>query len=72
MARGSRVQHRYPLHEVGALLDARAVHGGRSAYSHLLCLAQAKRIPRRRVSEVLDLVGLSVWVVAAPAGSPSG
>jgi ABC-2 type transport system ATP-binding protein len=48
-----------PMHEVGALLDARAVHGGRSACSHLLCLAQTNDIPRRRVDEVLGLVGLA-------------
>ena len=47
-----------PLHEVGALLDAKAMHGGRSAYNHLLCLAQSNGINRRRVSEVLRLVGL--------------
>ena len=33
----------YPMREVGALLDAKAVHGGRSAYNHLLCLAQTDR-----------------------------
>ena len=49
----------YPMHEVGALLDAKAVHGGRSAYNHLLCLAQTNGLPRTRVSEVLDLVGLA-------------
>ncbi len=48
-----------PMHEVGALLDADAVHGGRSAYNHLLCLAQANSLPRRRVGEVLELVGLT-------------
>jgi ABC-2 type transport system ATP-binding protein len=48
-----------PMREVGALLDAKAVHGGRSAYSHLLCLAQTNGLPRRRVGEVLDLVGLT-------------
>jgi ABC-2 type transport system ATP-binding protein len=48
----------YPMREVGALLEARAVHGGRSAYAHLLCLAQANSLPRRRVGEVLELVGL--------------
>jgi ABC-2 type transport system ATP-binding protein len=47
-----------PLREVGALLDARAVHGGRSAYNHLLCLAQSNGIPRKRVDEVLGIVGL--------------
>jgi ABC-2 type transport system ATP-binding protein len=49
----------YPMREVGALLDAKAVHGGRSAYNHLLCLAQTNNVPRRRVGEVLELVGLS-------------
>jgi ABC-2 type transport system ATP-binding protein len=48
-----------PMLEVGALLDAKAVHGGRSAYSHLLCLAQTNNLPRRRVNDVLELVGLS-------------
>jgi ABC-2 type transport system ATP-binding protein len=48
-----------PMHEVGALLDAKAMHGGRSAYNHLLCLAQTNNLPRRRVGEVLELVGLS-------------
>ncbi|WEO95255.1 ATP-binding cassette domain-containing protein [Streptomyces sp. FXJ1.172] len=47
-----------PLTYVGALLDAKAVHGGRSAYNHLLCLAQSNGIPRRRVAEVLETVGL--------------
>jgi len=49
----------YPMHEVGALLDAKAVHGGRSAYNHLLCLAQTNNLPKHRVGEVLELVGLS-------------
>jgi ABC-2 type transport system ATP-binding protein len=44
---------------VGALLDAKAVHGGRSAYNHLLCLAQTNNLPRKRVGEVLEIVGLS-------------
>ncbi len=49
----------YPMREVGALLDAKAVHGGRSAYNHLLCLAQTNNLPASRVGEVLELVGLS-------------
>jgi ABC-2 type transport system ATP-binding protein len=49
----------YPMHEVGALLDAKAVHGGRSAYNHLLCLAQTNGIGRKRVDEVIGLVGLT-------------
>ncbi len=47
-----------PLHEVGALLEARSVHTGRSAYHHLLALAQTHGIPTRRVAELIDLVGL--------------
>ena len=49
----------YPMREMGALLEAKAVHGGRSAYNHLLCLAQTNDIPKRRVDEVLGLVGLT-------------
>jgi ABC-2 type transport system ATP-binding protein len=48
-----------PLCEVGSLLDAKALHGGRRAYFHLLCLAQSNGIPARRVDEVLDMVGLA-------------
>ncbi|MFI7503704.1 ATP-binding cassette domain-containing protein [Streptomyces sp. NPDC049687] len=44
--------------QVGALLDAKAVHGGRSAHNHLLSLAQLSGIPARRVDEVLGVVGL--------------
>src|SRR4051794_17423263 len=47
-----------PLHEIGAMLEARAIHTGRSAYNHLLAMAQTHGIPRRRVDEVIDLVGL--------------
>ncbi|MCO6007821.1 ATP-binding cassette domain-containing protein [Actinoallomurus purpureus] len=47
-----------PLSVVGALLEARAVHTGRSAYHHLLCLAQTQGIGGRRVDEVIELVGL--------------
>ncbi|MDE3129893.1 MAG: ATP-binding cassette domain-containing protein, partial [Acidobacteriota bacterium] len=47
-----------PLHEVGALLEARAVHTGRSGYNHLLALAQTHGIARSRVDEVIELVGL--------------
>jgi len=50
--------HAAPLHEVGALLEARSVHTGRSAYNHLLALAQTHGIGRRRVDELIDLVGL--------------
>jgi ABC-2 type transport system ATP-binding protein len=47
-----------PLHEVGAMLEARAIHTGRSAYNHLWAMAQTHGIPRSRVDEVIDLVGL--------------
>jgi ABC-2 type transport system ATP-binding protein len=52
-------QHRRPLTEVGALLEAKAIHGGRSAYNHLLAVARSNHIERKRVDEVLELVGLS-------------
>jgi ABC-2 type transport system ATP-binding protein len=51
-------EHRAPLREVGALLEARAIHTGRSARNHLLALAATNGIARRRVDEVTDLVGL--------------
>jgi len=50
--------HLAPLHEVGALLEARSVHTGRSAYNHLLALAHTHGIPRSRVAELIDMVGL--------------
>src|SRR5215831_18935018 len=50
--------HAAPLHEAGALLEARSVHTGRSAYNHLLALAQTHGISRKRVDELVDLVGL--------------
>lgn len=48
-----------PLREVGALLEAKAIHPGRSAYSHLWYLAQSNDIPHSRVGTVLEMVGLS-------------
>jgi ABC-2 type transport system ATP-binding protein len=50
---------RNPLFEVGAMLEAKAIHDGRSAYNHLLCLSQSNGISRRRVDEVLEIVGLT-------------
>jgi ABC-2 type transport system ATP-binding protein len=50
---------RWPLREVGSLLEARAFHPGRSARSHLAALAASNAIPPRRVDEVIDLVGLT-------------
>jgi ABC-2 type transport system ATP-binding protein len=52
-------EHTRPLHEVGALLEARAVHTGRSARNHLLVMAATAGIGRRRVDEVIDMVGLA-------------
>jgi ABC-2 type transport system ATP-binding protein len=52
-------EHARPLHEVGALLEARAVHTGRSARNHLLAMAATAGIGRRRVEAVIDLVGLA-------------
>jgi ABC-2 type transport system ATP-binding protein len=51
-------EHPDPLHQAGALLDAKAVHTGRSAYHHLLALAATTGIPHSRVDEVIDIVGL--------------
>ncbi|MEU6258599.1 ATP-binding cassette domain-containing protein [Streptomyces sp. NPDC047043] len=51
-------QHRAPLQEVGALLEAKSVHPGRSAFQHLNALALTHGIPRSRVDEVIDLAGL--------------
>src|ERR1700716_2388304 len=48
-----------PLHEIGAMLEARAIHTGRSAYNHLLAMAQTHGISRSRVQEVIELVGLT-------------
>ena len=49
----------WPLHEVGALLEAKAIHPGRSAHAHLQMLAEANHIARKRVNEVLEIVGLT-------------
>jgi ABC-2 type transport system ATP-binding protein len=49
----------WPLHEVGALLEAKAIHPGRSAQAHLQMLAEVNHIARKRVSEVLEIVGLT-------------
>jgi ABC-2 type transport system ATP-binding protein len=50
--------HKAPLREVGALLDAKAVHSSRSAYNHLRAMAATHGIPTKRVQEVIDLTGL--------------
>jgi ABC-2 type transport system ATP-binding protein len=52
-------QHTRPLHEAGALLEAKAVHTGRSARNHLLAMAATEGISRRRVAEVIEMVGLA-------------
>ncbi|MFG3697693.1 ATP-binding cassette domain-containing protein [Micromonospora sp. NPDC047620] len=61
---------RHPLREVGALLDAKAVHPGRSARNHLLAMARSNGIPTRRVDEVLATVGLTT-VAGKRAGTYS-
>jgi ABC-2 type transport system ATP-binding protein len=48
-----------PLGEIGAMLEARAIHTGRSAYNHLLAMARTQGIARERVRDVIELVGLS-------------
>jgi len=49
---------RSPLHHVGAMLEARSMHGGRTGRNHLLWIAHSNRIPKTRVTQVLDMVGL--------------
>jgi ABC-2 type transport system ATP-binding protein len=51
-------EHRDPLHEVGALLDAKAIHTGRTAYNHLLAMAATHGIGKARVHEVIAMTGL--------------
>lgn len=51
-------QHRAPLRELGVLLEAKAVHPGRTAFNHLMGLAYTHGIPRKRVHEVIDIAGL--------------
>ena len=60
-----------PLHEVGAMLEARAIHTGRSAYNHLLALAQTHGIGRARVDEVIEMVGIQSVAKSASADSRS-
>ncbi|HEX2248381.1 MAG TPA: ATP-binding cassette domain-containing protein, partial [Arthrobacter sp.] len=50
--------HKAPLREVGALLDAKAVHSSRSAYNHLRAMAATHGIPTKRVQEVIELTGV--------------
>ena len=51
-------QHSAPLQEVGALLEAKSIHPGRSAFDHLMAQAYTHGIPRRRVDEVIEMTGL--------------
>jgi ABC-2 type transport system ATP-binding protein len=51
-------EHAAPLQEVGALLEAKSIHPGRSAFDHLMAQAHTHGIPRRRVEEVIELTGL--------------
>ncbi|MPZ61193.1 MAG: ATP-binding cassette domain-containing protein [Propionibacteriales bacterium] len=61
-------EHHRPLRQAGALLEASSLHPGRSARHHLLWLAQSNGIARRRIDEVLDLVGLT-GAAHRPAGT---
>jgi ABC-2 type transport system ATP-binding protein len=63
---------REPLNYIGALLEAKAVHPGRTARNHLRCLAQSNGIPERRVDQVLDLVGLTQVADKRPKGFSLG
>ena len=61
-----------PLCDIGALLDAKAFHGGRSGYNHLLCLAQSNGLSPRRVDEVLAIVGLETAAKRRAGGFSMG
>jgi ABC-2 type transport system ATP-binding protein len=65
--------HKAPLREVGVLLDAKAIHTGRSAYNHLLAMAATSAIPASRVREVIELTGLGqrLGIAAALLGDPA-
>lgn len=63
-------EHRFPLYEVGALLDAMALHPGRTGYAHLLAVARSNGMGKKRVGEVLDQVGLTA-VAGRRAGTYS-
>jgi ABC-2 type transport system ATP-binding protein len=63
---------RWPLHEVGALLEANAFHPGRTARSHLTALAASNAIPRRRVNDVLEITGLAPLATRGPADRRAG
>ena len=63
-------QLRHPLHEVGAVLDAGAIHPGRSALVHLACLARSNGIGTARVSAVLEQA-CAAWRTSGWAGSRS-
>src|SRR2546429_1520830 len=65
-------QYTAPLREVGALLEARSVHPGRSAYNHVLALARTSGIHRSRIDEVIEAVGLAGAARRRPASSRSG
>jgi ABC-2 type transport system ATP-binding protein len=63
---------RWPLREVGALLEAKSIHPGRTARNHLRSLAASNSIPKRRVDEVLELVGLSAVATRRVGGFSLG
>ena len=63
--------HAAPLHEIGGMLDPRAVHPSRSAYHHLLAIAQTSGIGKSRVDEVIDAVGLGAFRGGGLASSRS-
>ena len=64
-------QCRRPLYEVGAVLESRAFHRGRSAFNHLLCLAQSNGIGRARVEEALASSDCRMWDADEPVACRS-
>jgi ABC-2 type transport system ATP-binding protein len=63
---------RWPLREVGSLLEAKAFHPGRTARAHLTALAASNEIPRHRVNDVLEITGMAQLDARGPAGRRAG
>ncbi|MGH3149607.1 MAG: ABC transporter ATP-binding protein [Streptosporangiaceae bacterium] len=63
---------RWPLREVGSLLEAKAFHPGRTARAHLTALAASNQIPPHRVNDVLEITGVASLATRAPAGRRAG
>ena len=64
-------EHKSPLTEVGALLEAKAVHTGRSAVAHVRAVAATHGFGRKRVEEVIEMTGLAIGAIVRFPPAPS-